>query len=451
MRIAIVTLGCDKNTVDSEYLAGLLEQQGLEVAPASLNPAPTDLFDAVLINTCGFIDSAKEQSINTILAWIERKRELAAEGHAMRVFVGGCLTQRYRDELARELPEVDGFVGVGDFERLAQLVAHGQVGGHVNLVRELPETVVRRPTPRKVLGMPRPYAYLKIADGCNHNCTFCAIPSFKGRLRSVPREVVLEEARRLLARGARELCLVAQDTSDYGKDLYGGDYGIADLLYDLAALPGDFWLRLHYFYPGGITDAFLEAFASSPKIARYIDMPLQHLHPEILRRMKRPHVSVNIERTLQRLRERVPGVAIRTTFIVGFPTEQREHFEYLLRGIEQFRFERLGAFEYSCEEGTPAAELTPQVPRATRRRRFDRLMRTQALISEALNREKIGQTLKVLVEAQLEDNVYVGRTAHDAPEVDGAVVIETRESLVPGQFADVRITDANTYDLFGAV
>lgn len=451
MQIAIVTLGCDKNTVDSEYFAGLLEKQGAKAVAAALEPGPEDFYDAVLINTCGFIESAKAQSIDTILQWLERKREAAAEGRPMRVFVSGCLSQRYREELAVELPEVDGFLGVGDFERIAQLVAHGQVGGSVNLVRELPETVVRKKTPRKELGTPRPYAYLKIADGCNHNCTFCAIPSFKGRLQSVPRELVLEEARRLLARGARELCLVAQDTSDYGKDLYGKDYGIPHLLADLARLPGDFWIRVHYFYPGGVTEEFLEAFASSPKIVPYLDMPLQHLHPEILRRMKRPHVSVNIERLLNRVRSRVPEVAIRTTFIVGFPTEEREHFEYLLKCVKEYRFERLGAFEYSLEEGTPAADLEPQVPAATRRRRFDRLMRAQAVISEELNRDKIGKTLKVLVEAQLDDDTYVGRTAHDAPEVDGAVIIRAQDGVRVGEFAMVHVTDAETYDLFGEV
>ncbi|MGC8740632.1 MAG: 30S ribosomal protein S12 methylthiotransferase RimO [Candidatus Sumerlaeaceae bacterium] len=448
MQIGIVTLGCDKNTVDSEYFAGLLEKQGAKVFAAALEPGPNDFFDAVLINTCGFIDSAKAQSIETILQWLKRKREAAAEGRPMRVFVSGCLSQRYREELAAELPEVDGFLGVGDFERLAQLVAHGQLGTAVNLVRELPETVVRRKTPRKELGAPRPYAYLKIADGCNHNCTFCAIPSFKGRLKSVPREVVLDEARRLLTRGVRELCLVAQDTSDYGKDLYDSTYGIAQLLSDLAKIPGDFWIRLHYFYPGGVTESFLDALSSLPKIVPYLDMPLQHLHPEILRQMKRPHVSVNIERLLQRVRSRVPNLAVRTTFIVGFPSEKREHFDYLLRGVKTYRFERLGAFEYSREEGTPAADLMPLVSATTRRRRFDRLMRTQATIAEQLNREKIGQTMRVLVEAQLDDGTYVGRTPHDAPEVDGAVIIRAPQGVRVGDFADVQITDADTYDLF---
>lgn len=451
MRIGIVTLGCDKNTVDSEYLAGLLDQQGVKVVAAGMDPQPDDNFDAVFINTCGFIDSAKEQTINTILAWLERKEEAAAEGHLMRVFVGGCLVQRYRDELAAELPEVDAFVGVGDFERVARLIAHGQIGGHVNLVRELPETVIRRRTPRKELGMPRPYAYLKIADGCNHNCTFCAIPSFKGRVRSVPREILLDEARRLVARGARELCLVAQDTSDYGKDLYGADYGIAELLGDLASLPGDFWLRLHYFYPGGVSERFIEAFASSPKIVPYLDMPLQHLHPDILRLMKRPHRGINIERAVERLRKSIPSLAIRTTFIVGFPGEQRDHFQFLLDGVRRMRFERLGAFEYSREEGTPAAALAPQVSPSTRRRRFDRLMRAQAAISEELNRQKVGKMLKVLVEAQVEDDLYLGRTVHDAPEVDGAVMIRARQGLPLGRFAEVRITDANTYDLIAEV
>jgi ribosomal protein S12 methylthiotransferase len=448
MKIGIVTLGCDKNSVDSEYFAGLLEKHGFTAVAAPLEPDPTEHYDAVLINTCGFIDAAKEQSIATILAWLEHKRQCEAERHPMRVFVGGCLTQRYRDELAAELPEVDGFLGVGDFERLPTLIAHGMVGTHVNAVRELPETVVKKKTPRKELGGWRPYAYLKIADGCNHNCSFCAIPGFKGRLRSVPKEVILAEARSLLRRGVRELCLVAQDTSDYGKDLYGGTYGIAELLGDLASLKGDFWIRVHYFYPGGVNERFLEAFTSSPKIVPYLDMPLQHLEPDILRLMKRPHARVNVETVLARLRRSVPGMAVRTTMIVGFPTETRQHFEALLRGVRQLRFERLGAFEYSDEEGTPAWRLQPKVPARTRRRRYDRLMRTQAEICAEFNRARIGTQLRVLVESQLEDGTYVARTQYDAPEVDGAVIIAAPGGLEVGNFVDVRVTGAETYDLF---
>lgn len=448
MKIGIVTLGCDKNTVDNEYLAGILSRQGIEVAGAGLEP-DTQEFDAVLINTCGFIESARAQSVQTILNWIEYKKERAEAGRRTRVFVAGCLTQRYREELIQELPEVDGFMGVGEFERVVQLVGAPEgASSAVNLIEELPSVQVRESLPRKALGPQKPYGYLKISDGCNHNCTFCAIPSFKGRLRSVPREIVLAEARLLLSRGVREINIVAQDTSDYGKDLYGRDYGIAELLGDLAALPGEFWLRLFYFYPGGITERFIEVFRSSPKIVPYLDMPLQHLHPDVLRRMKRPYNEVNTLEAIARLREGVPGIALRTTCIVGFPGETRQEFETLLDGVKRARFARLGAFAYSDEEGTPAVEFQPKVSTRTKRARLDRLMGLQADISAELNAARVGQELTVLVEEQLEDGRYLARSPFDAPEVDGLVIVTPgQKKLALGAFAGVRVTGADTYDL----
>lgn len=448
MRIGIVTLGCDKNTVDSEYIGGVLEQAGARVLPAGLDPDPGQDLDVVVIQTCGFIDAAKSQSLETILTWLEYKREREAEGRPLKVFLSGCLVQRYQRELPAELDGVDGYLGVGDYDRVVALLQTGPLSGPVNLVREMPATVVAHPTPRKPLSPSRHYAYLKIADGCNHTCAFCAIPSFKGRLRSVPRRILVEEARALIAQGVRELNLVAQDTSDYGKDLEGGRSALPQLLADLAALPGDFWIRLFYFYPGGVTREFLEVMASSPKIVPYLDMPLQHLHPDVLRRMKRPHLSVNVENTIARLRRAIPELTLRTTFIVGFPQETRAEFEYLLNELRRLRFERVGAFEYSDEEGTPAARLEPKVPRRTARARYDRLMRTQAEIAEEVARSQVGKELRVLVESQVDDSTFLARSQMDAPEVDGAVVVRAPHGLRVGEFATVKITGAANYDLF---
>lgn len=466
MKIGIVTLGCDKNSVDNEYLAGALAEAGVEVVKAhhdatehfggesspsaAIAAVAAEPLDAVLINTCGFVESAKVQSIQSILSWVEHKKEAAAEGRRCRVFVAGCLTQRYRESLVQELPEVDGFLGVGEFDKVVQLVKSPvDATGPINMIQELPVVRVREGMPRKMIGPQSPHAFLKIGDGCNHNCTFCAIPGFKGRLRSVAREILLAEARLLLSRGVREINLVAQDTSDYGKDLYGRDYGIAELLNDLTRLSGDFWIRLFYFYPGGLNDRFLEVFRSSPKIVPYIDMPLQHLHADVLQRMKRPHKDVNTLEAIARLRRAVPEVALRTTFITGFPGETEEHFEHLLKGVSQARFRRMGAFPFSEEEGTPSAEMKPMVPKRVRQNRFDRLMRLQAEISLELNQEQVGRDIRVLVEEQIGDSRYLARSTADAPEVDGNVVITAPSGLTIGDFATVRVTSADTYDLHG--
>jgi ribosomal protein S12 methylthiotransferase len=460
LTIGIVTLGCDKNTVDNEYLAGALDQWGAKVVAAAMDPVLHGAqggppLDGVLINTCAFVESAKRQSIQSILAWCEHKRRVAAAetGKRCRVFVAGCLSQRYREELVKEMPEVDGFVGVGEWDKIVQLITAPEgTSGPVNLIREMPAVEVRRTLPRLELGPRQPHAYLKIGDGCNHNCAFCAIPSFKGRLRSVPKEILLAEARLLLSRGVREINIVAQDTSDYGKDLYARQYGIAELLEDLARLPGQFWLRLFYFYPGGLTDKFLSVLAAYPdKIVPYLDMPLQHLHPEVLRSMKRPHRDVNTFEAMDRLRKAVPGMHLRTTFITGFPGETQEHFDALLEGVERLRIRRLGAFPYSEEEGTRAVDLADMVPKKVRRQRHDQLMRLQARLSEQILREEVGREITVLVERKTDEGEpgdFVARGPGDAPDVDGCIYIHSRNAEIePGQFARVKITDSTTYDL----
>jgi ribosomal protein S12 methylthiotransferase len=452
MKIGIVTLGCDKNTVDNEYMAGLLAETGAIVvrAEADADENPDVDLDAVLINTCGFVETAKQQSIQSIISWIDHKRERQQQGLGRcRVFVAGCLTQRYRETLVQELPEVDGFMGVGEFDKVIRLVqSPPDAASPYNLIQEMPVVAVREGgLPRKQLGPQAPHAFLKIADGCNHNCSFCAIPSFKGRLRSVQKEILIAEARLLLSRGVKEINLVAQDTSDYGKDLYGRDYGISELISDISALPGDFWIRLFYFYPGGLNAKFIEAFQASNKICRYIDMPLQHLHPEVLHRMKRPHREIKTLEALENLRGTIPDLALRTTFITGFPGETNEHFDYLLEGAQRLRFNRLGAFPFSVEEGTPSATMPDQVPSRLRKSRYDRLMRAQQGISLELNKAMVGREIKVLIESQIEEDQWVGRSEFDAPDVDGAVAIHSREALRPGQFAMAKVVAADFYDL----
>ncbi len=452
MKIGIVTLGCDKNTVDNEYMAGLLAESGARVVRAEVDADsnPDSDLDAVLINTCGFVESAKQQSLESIMSWIDHKKERQENGQGRcRVFVAGCLTQRYRETLVQELPEVDGFMGVGEFDKVISLVqSPADASSPYNLIQELPVVAVREGgLPRMQLGVQAPHAFLKIADGCNHNCSFCAIPSFKGRLRSVKKEILLAEAKLLLGRGVKEINLVAQDTSDYGKDIYGREYGIADLLSELSVLPGDFWIRLFYFYPGGLNAKFMDAFQSSPKVCRYIDMPLQHLHPEVLHRMKRPHREIKTLDALENLRATIPGLALRTTFITGFPGETEEQFDYLLTGAQRLRFNRLGAFPFSEEEGTPSAIMDQQVPRRLRKSRYDRLMTMQQQVSLEMNRDMVGREIKVLVEQQIEDDQYVGRSEFDAPDVDGAVAIHSVEDLKPGQFATVKVVGADYYDL----
>lgn len=449
MKVGIVTLGCDKNTVDNEYMAGVLDRHGLHVVAAAKQPNG-DHLDAVLINTCGFVEKAKVESIQSVLSWVEHKKERAVDGERIRVFVAGCLTQRYRETLVQELPEVDGFLGVGEWDKVVQLLQSPvDAASPRNLIQELPVVKVREDLPRKQLGPSLPYAYLKIADGCNHNCTFCAIPSFKGRLQSVKKEILLAEARLLLGRGVREINIVAQDTSDYGKDIYGREYGISELLSEMVAIPGDFWIRLFYFYPGGVTEKFIEVLSSSPKIARYIDMPLQHLHPEVLRRMKRPYKDVNTFQAIDRLRAAAPDLTLRTTFIVGFPGETEEEFSYLLDGVQRAQFRRMGAFEYSVEEGTPAGEMKQRVASRLKKSRYNQLMTLQGTISRELNERQIGLEMKVLVEAQLDDGRYVGRSEADAADVDGVVIIEGSDLRI-GDFATVKVTAADTYDLFAA-
>ncbi len=441
LRVGIVTLGCDKNTVDNEYLAGLLDGAGCEVVTTRRDGDRP--LDAAVVTTCGFIGDARGQSVDAIVQLAEAKR---LHGDPRRLYVAGCLGQRCGAELMAEIPEIDGLVGVGQFERLAQMILGGAKTRRTSAVRAVPRVDIDKPLRRRPLE-PKPYAFLKIGDGCDHNCSFCSIPLMKGRLRSVPPEIVLAEARALLRRGVREINLVAQDLSAYGLDRWP-NWRLPKLVRKICRIPGDFWVRCLYVYPGPIADELAAVMAEEPKAVPYLDMPLQHLDPEILRRMKRPFHERNTLELVARLRATLPSLTLRTTMIVGFPGESAAAHRRLIEGIRQLRFDRLGAFEYCAEPDTPAAHMPGQVSPRTRRRRWHEVMAAQAAVALELNRARVGRREIVLIEGfDAQRNAYFGRSAAEAPEVDGKIYIASRRAIEIGSFVRVRITAAEPYDL----
>jgi len=443
MRVGLITLGCDKNTVDNEYLAGLLEGEGCDVSFVDGFDTEEE-YDAVVVTTCGFIGEAKKQSVQSLVDLIDRKQET---GFPKRVFASGCLSQRYADDLLMELPGLDGLVGVGQWKQLTEMVLDGRDAGALRKnVRPLPVVDVEKFMQRKRTDN-GPYSFLKVSDGCNHGCTFCAIPLMKGRHRSVRVNVLLDEARSLIDQGVKEIVLVAQDLADYGRDL-GNGYRLPDLLRELCTLDGDFWVRCMYLYPVGITDEFLDLLATEPKLAKYIDVPLQHLDFEVMKRMNRPSKEINTYKLVERIKERVPGIALRTTMIVGFPGETRLAHLNMLAGMRTAQFHWLGAFRYSQEEDTPAGKLDGQLTRATKERRWKAVMETQIEITERLNRQRIGTRTRVLVEGYDDERrQWTGRSQLEAPEIDGCIYIDSETPLAVGEFTDVEIVSNDVYDL----
>lgn len=420
--VNIITLGCSKNLYDSETLAGQLEKQGREVSHEGHG-------NIVVVNTCGFIGDAKEQSVNAILEQVERKRR----GEIDRLYVSGCLSQRYMDELRGELPEVDGFYGVNDMKAILAVLG-------ADYKKEL--------AGERLLSTPRHYAYLKISEGCDRACSYCAIPLIRGKHISRPVEELTEEARILASKGVKELILIAQDLTYYGMDLYGRRR-LSDLVRGIAEVDGIEWIRLHYAYPNGFPEDVLEVMASEPKVCKYLDIPLQHISDRILKSMKRGSTKEQINALLDKIREKVPGVALRTTLIVGYPGETPEEFEELKAWVQEQRFDRMGCFAYSEEEGTSAAQLEDDVPDEEKQRRVEELMEVQREISLQKNEEKVGKTLRVLIDTEQPD-VYIGRTEYDSPEVDNDVFIDREKYRVPtGGFVKVEVTSAGVYDLFG--
>jgi ribosomal protein S12 methylthiotransferase len=423
-RVHVITLGCAKNLVDSESLLGQFRSNGVEIV-RNVEDA-----DVAIINTCGFIEASKAESINTIL----ETAQLKSTGSLKKVFVMGCLSQRYPSELANELPEVDRFFGVNDQERLLSEL-HGDL--KYNLLGE------------RLLTTPSHYAYLKISEGCNHPCSFCAIPMMRGRHVSRPMDHILAEARGLADRGVKELILIAQDATYYGVDC-SRERELPALLRRLAEIGGIEWIRLMYAYPAMFPIELLDVIVDNPKICRYIDMPVQHCADEVLQSMRRGTTRQDIENLIDRIRQSIPEIALRTTLIVGYPNERDEHFEQLLDFVERMRFDRLGVFTYSQEDKTTADILGDPIPAEEKERRRSTVMELQKGISQEKNESLVGKTVRVLVDRK-EGDVFVGRTEKDAPEVDNEVFIEANETLIPGNFYLGKVVDAVEYDLFVSV
>jgi ribosomal protein S12 methylthiotransferase len=428
--VRIVTLGCAKNDVDSEEIAGVLARSGYSVDAE--RPA-----DVTVVNTCGFIESAVRESVEAV-------RRAVAEKGTGKVVVAGCLAQRMGKGLADQVPGIDCIVGVGQMARFDQVVGDTLASPIQLLESRPPEHHYAEVGTRARTGA-RWSAYLKLSEGCDHRCTFCTIPSFRGRHASKPLERLLEEARALVAEGTLELNLIAQDVTQYGYDLYGR-FTLPRLLQELDAIEGLRWIRLLYFYPNRLTDEVIEAMAGLPKVLPYVDIPLQHVHPDILRAMRRPWDGERYLRLFERVRAAMPEVAIRTTFIVGFPGEEERHFEHLLAFVRSAGLERVGSFPFSREPGTPAAELPGQVPFRVRRERHDRLMRLQQSLATERGQRWVGRELDVLVESAAEGG-STGRTYRDAPEIDGTIQLDTQER--PGSMVRARVTAALVHDLAG--
>ena len=440
--VSLISLGCPRTLVDSELYLGRLQQVGFNVVDT------VEGSDTVIINTCSFIEDSIKESIDTILQAVALKKQ----GKIKAVVVAGCLVQRFKQDLIKELPDVDGFVGVdgfGDIETVVQRALHGERPQHV---RQRPQVPHRGGAVARSALTPAHYAYLKISEGCLKGCSFCVIPKIKGPLSSRPIDAIVAEATQLVEeRGAKELIVVGQDTSDYGVDLYGTPR-IAELLAALAKIRGVSWLRLLYCHPRGLSDALIETIRDEPRLCKYLDMAIEHADDAVLARMNRGITQARLRERIAAMREQIPTMTLRTSIIVGFPGETEAAFENLLGFLREIRFERLGAFTYSHEEGSASFRFPDQVPEATRRARFDRLMSLQQQIAAEQNAQLTDRTLEVMIdEADAnEPGQYVGRTSADCPEVDGVVFVRSRAPLSPGSLVPVRITDSYKYDLVGS-
>jgi ribosomal protein S12 methylthiotransferase len=426
-KINVVTLGCSKNLVDSEVLLRKLEVNGYDV----VHDSPDDDSDIVVVNTCGFILDAKEESVNTILNFVDAKKG----GLINELYVMGCLSARYKKELSEEIPEVDGFFGKFD---------------QAELVKKLVGTSTTDLIYERKLTTPSHFAYLKISEGCNRTCSFCAIPQFTGMYKSKPFETVLKEAEYLAKKGVKELLLIAQDLSYYGKDLYN-ENRLAELVDALSQIPGIKWIRLHYAYPAHFPHEVLKIMHERDNVCKYLDIPLQHISDNMLAKMRRNVTKEEVINLVKRFRKEVPGVVLRTTMLVGHPGETEEDFEELKQFVREAKFDRLGVFAYSHEEGTYAAKkYKDNIPQEVKDARAAEIMAIQEQISAELNARRVGQTLNVLIDREDAD-YFVGRTEYDSPEVDGEVLISKEIALQIGEFYQVKITNAEEFDLFGTI
>ena len=437
MKLLFVSLGCDKNLVDTEFMLGMLRDDGIEITNDETEA------DIIIVNTCCFINDAKEESVNTILEMAEYKKT----GKCKALIVTGCMAQRYKEEITQEIPEVDAVLGTTSYGDIVKALNEAQAG-HVfqefRDINELPEDSGRR-----VLTTGGHFGYLKIAEGCDKHCTYCIIPSLRGKFRSVPEERLLAQAEYMASQGVKELILVAQETTVYGTDLYGKKT-LHILLKKLCQIKGIRWIRVLYCYPEEIYDELIQVMKEEKKICNYLDLPIQHASDRILKRMGRRTTRKQLEDIIAKLRREIPDIVLRTSLITGFPGETQEDHEELMEFVDEMEFDRLGVFTYSPEEGTPAETMEGQVPEEVKEERRDELMSLQQEISLEKGDERIGQELLVMIEGKVSgESAYIARTYADAPKVDGYIFVQTGELLVTGDFARVRVTGALEYDLIG--
>ena len=437
MKIFFVSLGCDKNLVDSEKMLGLLGNKGFTITDDETQA------DVIVINTCCFINDAKEESIQAILEMAQYRRN----GNCKALIVAGCLAQRYKQEIIHEIEEVDAVLGTTSYDKLVKAIEEALGGQSVAMFDDIDR--LARPAGKRMLTTGGHYAYLKIAEGCDKHCTYCIIPKVRGNYRSVPMEELTQEAKDLAQEGVKELILVAQETTLYGTDLYGKK-SLHLLIQKLCRIKGLRWIRVLYCYPEEIYDELIQTMKEEPKFCHYLDLPIQHANDQILKRMGRRTTSKELVKIVERLRSEVPDIVLRTTLITGFPGETDQQHEELMAFVDEMEFDRLGVFTYSPEEGTPAANMPDQIPEEIKLNRRDELMELQQEVAFDLAQQKVGNTLWAIIEGKVADeNAYVARTYADAPGVDGYLFLNTEEVLMSGAFVKVRVTGASDYDLIG--
>lgn len=437
MRIMFVSLGCDKNLVDTENMLGILKDKGFEFTDDEMQA------DVIAVNTCCFIHDAKQESINTILEMAEHKKDAVCKA----LIVTGCLAHRYKDEITKEIPEVDALIGTSSYDKIAEVVLSVLEGKGYSCVEDTDRLPVVKN--HRIMTTGGYYEYLKIAEGCDKHCTYCIIPAVRGNFRSFEMEYLLEQARYLADNGTKELILVAQETTVYGTDIYGKK-ALPELLRKLCRIDGLEWIRILYCYPEEITDELIQVIKEEPKICKYLDMPIQHSSDNILKRMGRRTTRQELVDVITKLRNNIPDIALRTTLITGFPGETEEDIDDLLDFVDTMEFDRLGVFTYSPEEGTPAASMTDQIPENIKEERRNRIMELQQEVSLDKSGDMVGRVIPVMVEGKItDDDAYVGRSYKDAPNVDGYVFINTNAQLMSGQIVNVSITGSMEYDLIG--
>lgn len=434
--VHIVTLGCSKNDVDSSMMYSLLDKNKYQMVN---EPSQADI---LIVNTCGFIDAAKEESIDTILESVEYKNE----GRCKKVLLSGCLAQRYPEELIKEIPEIDGIIGTGNIDYINELLDRSLAGDLFIKTDNLNSAYIEGVRKEVV----KTTEYVKISEGCNNNCSYCIIPSLRGKNRSRKIEDIYSEVEYLVSKGAREIILIAQNTTDYGIDLYS-KYSLAKLIKEISKIEDLKWIRVLYLYPDHFTEELIEEFKNNDKLVNYVDMPLQHISDDVLKRMNRKTSKDHIIKTLKNLRKSVPDIVIRTTFIVGFPGESDDDFNQLVDFIEDIKFDKLGVFEYSKEEDTRAASLDEQIPDSIKEERKNEIMAIQSEISAEILTKKIGKKLEVIIEEEVDEENYVGRTYMDSPEIDGVTYVHSAKNLEMGSFVQIDVVDSLDYDLVGEI